>query len=107
MKRQTVLVLFGGMSNEYEILCALARSVLENMDTERFEAVKVGITRDGKWLLTGATPEAIQADNWTKGATTAVLSPDRSIHGLIVTGKEGLVHHSYRCDIPRSARKKL
>jgi D-alanine-D-alanine ligase len=90
MKRQTVLVLFGGMSNEYEISLRSAKSILENLDAERFEAVKVGITRDGRWLMTGASPEAIQADNWMKGATMAVLSPDRSVHGLIVTAKEGL-----------------
>lgn len=54
MQRRTrVAVLFGGRSPEHEVSVVSARGVLGAMDRRRFEAVPVGITREGVWL----TPE--------------------------------------------------
>jgi len=41
----------GGRSSEHEISLASARSVLEALDPERYEALTVGIGRDGRWEL--------------------------------------------------------
>ena len=41
----------GGRSSEHEISLASARSVLEALDPERYEAVTVEIGRDGQWEL--------------------------------------------------------
>ncbi|MEV6879274.1 D-alanine--D-alanine ligase family protein [Amycolatopsis sp. NPDC051128] len=46
-----VAVVFGGRSSEHTISCLSAGSVLGNLDPERFEAVPVGITRGGRWVL--------------------------------------------------------
>ena len=46
-----VLVLFGGRSAEHEISLLSARFVVEALDPERFEAVLVGIDKQGRWQL--------------------------------------------------------
>ena len=49
--KQRVLVLFGGRSAEHEISLLSARFVVEALDPERFEAVLVGIDKQGRWQL--------------------------------------------------------
>ncbi|HUH07705.1 MAG TPA: D-alanine--D-alanine ligase family protein [Egibacteraceae bacterium] len=53
-----VLVLFGGRSSEHEVSCMSARNVLAAMDPDRYVVTTVGITRDGRWTLLDAAPEA-------------------------------------------------
>jgi D-alanine-D-alanine ligase len=50
-RKTRVAVLLGGKSSEHEISLASARSVLEALDPERYEAVTVEIGRDGRWAL--------------------------------------------------------
>jgi D-alanine-D-alanine ligase len=50
-ERIRVAVLLGGKSSEHEISLASARSVLEALDPERYDAVTVEIGRDGRWEL--------------------------------------------------------
>jgi D-alanine-D-alanine ligase len=50
-KRVRVAVLAGGRSSEHEISIASARSVLESLDPDRYEAVTVEIDREGRWQL--------------------------------------------------------
>ncbi|MFM8944420.1 MAG: D-alanine--D-alanine ligase family protein [Actinomycetota bacterium] len=55
--RKRVAVVFGGRSAEHEVSVISARSVLEALDPARFEAVPVGVTKAGRWvLLPGAPP---------------------------------------------------
>ncbi len=51
MKRR-VLILYGGRSSEHEVSCLSARSVLGVIDQDRYEVIPVGITRQGRWVLT-------------------------------------------------------
>ncbi len=57
--RVRVAVVFGGRSSEHAISCVSAGSILRNLDPERYEAVPVGITPDGAWVLSSATPESL------------------------------------------------
>ena len=47
-RRIRVAVLMGGRSSEHEISLASARSVLDSLDSERYEAVPVAIDREGR-----------------------------------------------------------
>lgn len=58
MSTARVLILYGGRSSEHQVSCLSARSVLEVIDRERYEVVAVGITRDGRWVLTDGTIRA-------------------------------------------------
>ncbi len=50
-KRLRVGVLFGGRSGEHEVSLASAASVIRGLDSEKYEAVPIGITKDGRWLV--------------------------------------------------------
>jgi D-alanine-D-alanine ligase len=57
--RIRVAVVYGGRSNEHEISCVSAGSILRNLDPSRFDVVAIGITREGTWVLTGADPATL------------------------------------------------
>lgn len=46
-------LIFGGKSGEHEVSLASAQSVLRALDTSKYEAVLIGITREGRWLTSG------------------------------------------------------
>jgi D-alanine-D-alanine ligase len=43
-------ILFGGRSGEHEVSLLSAASVLNAIDTTKYEVVPIGITKDGRWL---------------------------------------------------------
>jgi D-alanine-D-alanine ligase len=50
-RRLKVGVLFGGRSGEHEVSLASAASVIRGLDPDKYEAVPIGITKDGHWLI--------------------------------------------------------
>jgi D-alanine-D-alanine ligase len=54
--RLRVALLAGGRSSEHDVSLASARSVLEALDSERYDVTEIAIGRDGRWELgTGET----------------------------------------------------
>ncbi len=49
-KRLRIGVLFGGRSGEHEVSLISAASVISALDPEKYEAVPIGISKDGRWL---------------------------------------------------------
>ncbi len=83
-----LLILFGGKSGEYEVSEMSAASVLSNIDTDKYNIIKIGITKDGRWFKTDASPEQIKSGEWdSMPKQSAFLSPDTSHHGIFVEGK--------------------
>jgi D-alanine-D-alanine ligase len=54
-QRIRVGIIFGGKSGEHDVSITSAHAILNNIDDTRFEAVPIGITRDGGWV-TGGDP---------------------------------------------------
>ncbi|HUJ30589.1 MAG TPA: D-alanine--D-alanine ligase family protein [Candidatus Acidoferrum sp.] len=83
-KRLRVGVLFGGRSGEHEVSLASAASVIRALDPEKYEAVPIGISKDGRWLVgTGAQkmlPDVL------KSGERVVLPPDPSAAALVPLG---------------------
>jgi len=85
-KRLRVGVLFGGRSGEHEVSLASATSVIRGLDPDKYEAVPIGITKEGHWLIgAGAQkmlPEVLRGGQrvmMTADPTDAALMPlDRS-----------------------------
>lgn len=85
-KRLRVGVLFGGRSGEHEVSLASAAAVIRGLDADKYEAVPIGITKEGHWLIGGAAqkmlPEVLKAGQRVMMAadpTDAALIPlDRS-----------------------------
>ena len=51
MSKKTVAILCGGRSSEHEISCLSAGGVLAGLDTTKFDAILIGITKAGSWVL--------------------------------------------------------
>jgi len=75
-------VLFGGRSGEHEVSLASAASVLRGLDPDKYEAVPIGITKEGHWLVgAGAQkmlPEVLRGGKrvmMTADPTDAALVP--------------------------------
>jgi D-alanine-D-alanine ligase len=49
-KRLRIGILFGGRSGEHEVSLISAASVISALDPEKYEAVPIGISKDGRWL---------------------------------------------------------
>jgi D-alanine-D-alanine ligase len=58
--RIRVALIAGGRSSEHEISLASARSVLEALDPERYDVVRLGIARDGRWSLEAGDTKTLQ-----------------------------------------------
>jgi D-alanine-D-alanine ligase len=50
MKKLRVGILFGGRSGEHEVSLLSAASVFKAIDTNKYEVVPIGITKEGRWL---------------------------------------------------------
>jgi D-alanine-D-alanine ligase len=85
-----VAVVFGGRSTEHAISCLSAGSIFSALDPDEFEVVPVGITREGRWVLTSGDPQALaihgqRLPEITDGSGDAVvLPPDPTGHDLVV-----------------------
>ncbi|WP_409182832.1 D-alanine--(R)-lactate ligase [Amycolatopsis sp. VS8301801F10] len=84
MVKLKVGVVFGGISEEHPVSVKSAREVAKHLDPEKYEPYWIGIAKDGSWKLCDGPGEA-----WEAGGRPAMLSPDRSVHGLLVEGRGG------------------
>ena len=84
MDRLKVGIIFGGCSEEHLVSVKSAQEVAKCLDLEKYEPFWIGITTTGAWKLCDG-PGA----EWENGGSRpAVLSPDRSVHGLLVLERE-------------------
>ncbi len=95
-KRLRVGILFGGRSGEHEVSIASANSVLRALDPEKYEAMPIGITKDGRWLV-GASAQKLLPEVLKKGHRV-VLPPDPSAGSLMAVG-EAHVRPALRVDV--------
>ena len=87
--KKKILVLFGGQSSEHVVSCMSAVNVIKNIDASRYETVLIGITEDGRWLLTDSV-EAIEDGSWREGTASAFLLPDARRQCVLVQDKTGV-----------------
>jgi D-alanine--(R)-lactate ligase len=80
MDRLKIGVIFGGCSEEHPVSVKSAQEVAKNLDTARYEPFYIGITMRGEWKLC----DGPGADWENENCRPVVLSPDRSVHGLLL-----------------------
>ena len=103
MRKERVLVLFGGHNTEYYASCDSVGGMLDQFDTELFQIYKLGVTIEGKWLLTSADPEEIRdGESWLKRKDNkkAVITPERDKKSFSVWEKEGIREIPLDCVFP-------
>lgn len=86
MIKKRVAVLFGGSSTEHEVSRMSVASILRHIPQDNYEIVTVGISKTGRWFRYQGTVEDILDGSWEQHPENvpAFLSPDTSVHGLIV-----------------------
>lgn len=92
-------VIFGGRSGEHEISIRSARTVIEQIDKEKYEVTPIAIGKDGKWLspaeslklLPAETRQLISSDSKMFTGNSVALLGDTSYKGLtkLNTDEEG------------------
>jgi D-alanine-D-alanine ligase len=92
-----VAVVFGGRSTEHAVSCASASLVLSAIDSDRYEVLPIGITQDGRWVLTSGDPGRIAAA--ALPSVEAVAEPGTSIVALPGLGALQVVSPG---EVPRS-----
>ncbi|MGY0390414.1 D-alanine--(R)-lactate ligase [Nocardioides sp. WG-D5] len=97
MSKPKVGIIFGGVFEEHPVSVKSAQEVARHLDTDRYEPYWIGITKSGDWrLCDGPDP------SWEDGAhRPVVLSPDRSVHGLLVLDQDdhGGSYETIRLDV--------
>ncbi len=88
-EKLNLAVIFGGQSSEHEVSLMSAASILENLDRERYQVYTIGITKDGRWLLYNGPTQGLASGAWLKDSVPAFLSPDPTVHGLVVMEEGG------------------
>lgn len=91
MQKKRIAVIFGGHSSEYEVSLQSAFSVLENLNTEQYNILPIGITKQGDFYHYNGNYEKIRDNTWaddTKNLIPVVISQNRSTGGIIELVKD-------------------
>ena len=99
-KLLSAAILFGGLSSEHEVSRVSAGTFVNNMPADHYTLYKVGITKEGRWLLTNASTEQMADGSWETLPENrpCLISPDCQTHGLLVFGAAGTVE-TIRLDV--------
>jgi D-alanine--(R)-lactate ligase len=73
-------LIFGGSGEEHPVSVKSAQQVAKHLDAEKYEPFYIGITKSGAWRLCEGPDTSWEDGDWR----SVVLSPDRSVHGLVV-----------------------
>jgi D-alanine-D-alanine ligase len=86
-----VAVVFGGRSAEHAVSCASAGLVLGGIDRDRYDVVPIGITQDGRWVLTSGDPARLALTTGSVPSVDAVATPGVSVTPAAGPGGGALV----------------
>ena len=92
MKQKNVAVFFGGCSPEYSVSLTSAHAVLSHLDQQKYNAIPVGISKEGSWYYYTGSLSRLLDDTWLRceTCTPAMLSLDRSAHKLYLFENTGV-----------------
>lgn len=98
--RVRVGLIFGGRSGEHEVSVASANSVLKALDTDRYEVVPIGITREGQWLMADQPDRLLGGEVTVELPDTTEAIPDVTHRGIVrVDSRGGISNHETAVDV--------
>ena len=94
INKKKVMLIFGGVSSEHEVSRTSAASVLTHMNMDKYDVIKVGITKEGRWMQTEAEPVDIEIGSWEEHPSKkdVYLMPGAGFAGLDVDIVFPLLH---------------
>lgn len=93
-------VIFGGRSGEHEVSLVSASSVIKALDKDKYEAVMIGITKDGRWLSSADTLSLFKSNDIAlDDKNEKYLLPDPGKKGLVSFGDDGNSDKNDKLDV--------
>jgi len=89
-KKLRVGILFGGRSGEHEVSLLSAASVLKAIDRSRYEVVPIGITKQGRWLISGDAERLLTGDFPDTG-TLRAGDPQHTAPAALLAKGQGVI----------------
>ncbi len=89
MNKKNLVVIFGGNSSEHQVSCISSQTIIKNIDTDLYNVLLVGITKEGQWLFVDSLDE-LANDTWRETGKKAILSPDSLAKELLVFDEDGM-----------------
>ncbi|MBQ7794106.1 MAG: D-alanine--D-alanine ligase [Clostridia bacterium] len=87
MTKIKACIIFGGKSPEHDISLKSARSVISNLDKDKYELYLIGITKEGEWYSYEGSYDALENDGWLADKAKlkkAIISPDAGDKSIII-----------------------
>lgn len=82
-KKLRVGVIFGGRSGEHQVSLVSATSVMQALDTSKYDIVPIGITPEGRWISSDAALALLKAGSGYEGEPERVLIPEPGRQALV------------------------
>lgn len=92
MSRKRVAVIFGGASPEHEVSLNSSFAVLKNFPTGKFDAVPIGIARDGSWFHYRGPLERIKDGSWPDDIRCYPLVVKPGTPGAFCESRDGALY---------------
>jgi D-alanine-D-alanine ligase len=89
-KKLRVGILFGGRSGEHEVSLLSAASVLKAIDRTRYEVVPIGITKQGRWVVSGDAERLLSGDFPDTG-TLRAGDPQHTAPAALLAKGQGVI----------------
>lgn len=93
MNRIKVACFFGGFSSEYDVSLVSATSVIQNINTQKYDIIMIGITKEGDFYLYNGEIKNIEDNSWfnEKCCKKISISTNRTDHGFIVLDTKEII----------------
>ena len=80
-------VLFGGRSGEHDVSLESAASVMDAMDSKKYNIIPIGITQEGRWLAGGDPMKALKKKDIPGDCCYAKIITDPFSPGLLLMNR--------------------
>lgn len=89
--KQNILIVFGGVSSEYDVSLISATSVIDIIDKDKYIIHKLGITKTGDMMYYTGSSGNISNNTWynDEDCVSCVISSNRKHQGLIILEETG------------------
>lgn len=99
--KKVFAVVFGGTSSEHDVSCVSAAWVVDNINPDIYDVIKIGITKNGVWFLYKGNSDSMRNHSWSEdkeNLVPCVISPCTVQHGLFIFNKAERTFDTIRVD---------
>jgi len=81
--KKKVALLFGGQSSEHEVSCVSGATVARSIDSDKYDLLLIGITKEGRWLHVESADQIVSGE-WRQSRKGAALLPDAALKSVLL-----------------------